>query len=349
MAQKMESIAEFARFFTDLVGSLVAGQPVVQSLELIRNQFSAAAATLVIETRGRTGETSRYHFSHSCKEGPSSVDDNGQSLSDMILSHAHISAHHLGGDQSSHYTLWLFRDREAPAFDTEETALAELVAAQLARGIELAWKVGSSEVERSLYSDALERMNVGVMMVDDHGRVVRVSPIAERFLGDREGLCIQSGKLRALSVSEDRLLQEAIRAALRGNDESDRSHGLSLTKRCGTKDLGILVRRINGGLQGNSGQAVAVYVRDATVVQEIEGDLVRQILDLTPAEAAVARRLTEGLSLDDAASSLAISRNTARAHLRSIFSKSGITRQTELVRLIMNSAAMLGDRPHTPA
>ena len=60
-------------------------------------------------------------------------------------------------------------------------------------------------------------------------------------------------------------------------------------------------------------------------------------------------RLAAGLSLEDAASSLDISRNTARAHLRSIFSKSGITRQTELVRLMLNSAVVLGERPRQVA
>jgi DNA-binding CsgD family transcriptional regulator len=81
----------------------------------------------------------------------------------------------------------------------------------------------------------------------------------------------------------------------------------------------------------------------------VESEFVRQIFDLTPAEAAVTRRLTAGLSLEDAASSLDISRNTARAHLRSIFSKSGITRQTELVRLVLSSAALLGEKPQQAA
>jgi DNA-directed RNA polymerase subunit F len=38
---------------------------------------------------------------------------------------------------------------------------------------------------------------------------------------------------------------------------------------------------------------------------------------------------------------LNIKRNTARAHLRSIFSKTGVRRQTELVRIFLNSVAWL--------
>jgi DNA-binding CsgD family transcriptional regulator len=48
-----------------------------------------------------------------------------------------------------------------------------------------------------------------------------------------------------------------------------------------------------------------------------------------------------GLTLDEAAEELSISRNTARAHLRSIFTKTGVSRQTMLVRLIVTSLAQL--------
>ncbi|MCY1183803.1 hypothetical protein D3C76_1770240 [compost metagenome] len=52
--------------------------------------------------------------------------------------------------------------------------------------------------------------------------------------------------------------------------------------------------------------------------------------------------LANGLTLDEASEELGISRNTSRAHLRSTFSKTGVTRQTMLVRLILRSVATLG-------
>lgn len=70
--------------------------------------------------------------------------------------------------------------------------------------------------------------------------------------------------------------------------------------------------------------------------------MTRQVFGFTPSEAALAMELANGLSLEDAAQSLGIRRNTARAHLRAIFSKTGVRRQTELVRLILNSVVTLG-------
>lgn len=337
------SIVEFGQLFKALSGCAVSGQPISHSLELVRSQFNATHAALISERHGRAAETECIILGD---EG-SILNDDGSSgalkLAELASSHPHISVHATMGDLPGRHTLWLFRDVEGEGFTSEETALAEMLVVQLTHGAEMARRMRFSEVERSLYSDVMERMSIGVVILDRTSKVLRVSPIAEKFLRDCEGLQVQAGKLRAVAAREDKLLQAAIKAAADDHPGCDKGRGLSLTKRSGAKHLGLVVRRVGHSSQP-SGQTVALYVRDSEVTQGVESDLVRQILDLTPAEAGVARRLTEGLSLEDAAASLDISRNTARAHLRSIFSKSGITRQTELVRMVMNSAAMLGER-----
>ncbi|TKT75908.1 helix-turn-helix transcriptional regulator [Aquamicrobium sp. LC103] len=245
------------------------------------------------------------------------------------------------GDTAS-YELRVFRTTDRDAFTQDDSAEADVLVAQIARSLDLAARLDGSTVEKSLYSDALDKLNVGVILVDQSGRLCSVSALAERFLAARDGIQAQLGKLRATSTGEDRLLQAAIREAT-DSCKPGVSRGVSLTKESGARTLGVMVRPMAGRRPGASPRAV-VYIRDCDVVPEVESEFVRQIFDLTPAEAAVTRRLTSGLSLEDAAMSLDISRNTARAHLRSIFAKSGISRQTELVRLVLNSAALLGER-----
>ncbi|WP_167759984.1 LuxR C-terminal-related transcriptional regulator [Paraburkholderia pallida] len=43
------------------------------------------------------------------------------------------------------------------------------------------------------------------------------------------------------------------------------------------------------------------------------------------------------MSIDEAGEAMGIRRNTVRSHLRSIFSKLGITRQSELLLLVFRS------------
>lgn len=81
-------------------------------------------------------------------------------------------------------------------------------------------------------------------------------------------------------------------------------------------------------------------------------DLVRQGLGLTAAEAKLAARLGSGVTLADAAADLGIAFHTARTQLKHIFSKTGARRQSELVGLIGDLAAIAparaGDAPLPP-
>ena len=87
---------------------------------------------------------------------------------------------------------------------------------------------------------------------------------------------------------------------------------------------------------------MVVYIRDAAGKSLASTAVTKQLFNLTPAETALSLELANGLSLEEAAEALNIRRNTARAHLRSIFSKTGVRRQTELVRIMLNSVMALG-------
>jgi DNA-binding CsgD family transcriptional regulator len=58
------------------------------------------------------------------------------------------------------------------------------------------------------------------------------------------------------------------------------------------------------------------------------------LFDLTRTEAVIAQNLTAGRSIDDIAIELASSRETIRSHLKSVFRKTGVNRQAQLVRLL---------------
>lgn len=339
MSFHSRSVVEFGHLLNTLTASLTDGSPVPVALAVVREHFAAAAVTLEIERRGE--ETAFF---------VSAVDAAGgieATLPDLTERFQQMQAAD-GGAGAASCLLRVFRAFDAPRFDQEEQDVAGVLVAQIARALELASRINSGIVEKSLYSEALDKLNVGVILVDASGRVCTASAVAERFLRRRDGLQTQAGRLRATNAGEDRLLQAAVREAALACGHGGTSRGVSLTKESGVRTLGVMVRPVPG-CEADANARVAVYIRDSDLAPEVESEFVRQIFDLTPAEAAVTRRLTSGLSLEDAATSLDISRNTARAHLRSIFSKSGITRQTELVRLVLNSAALLGDRPRQAA
>jgi DNA-binding CsgD family transcriptional regulator len=82
---------------------------------------------------------------------------------------------------------------------------------------------------------------------------------------------------------------------------------------------------------------VAVFIRDPESRSQASREMIQRLFGLTQAESSLALLLADGLSLDEAADQLGVRKNTARAQLRAIFSKTGVTRQTALVRLLLAS------------
>lgn len=58
-------------------------------------------------------------------------------------------------------------------------------------------------------------------------------------------------------------------------------------------------------------------------------------LGLSPKEAKFAQALVDHCKLDNAANAMFVSRNTAKFHLRNIFSKTGCRNQAELVKVLL--------------
>ncbi len=338
------SIVEFGRLFNDVADRMARGE-VEETLNLIRNGFGADAVLLSVECRKRS-LPARHHVA--AVPGHDEI----FALSSLINAAGALQepegfdtaeASFIEPDVAFRYVMRLYRKSGIAPFDAEETQLAQILMSQLGKAMEAASRIGNAEIERALYSDVLDRLQVGVLILDQTGRLLRVSDRANAMLTARDGLQLTGDKLRATITAEDKKLQSAIRDVLSGEASSVSGTGLSLSKSSTTRKMGLIVRRIDGEVapHGAGWPAVAIYIRDADMSPDLEAEMMRQIFDLTPAEAAVARRLTDGLSLEDTAAALDISRNTARAHLRSIFSKSGIRRQTELVRLVLNSAVIL--------
>ena len=62
-----------------------------------------------------------------------------------------------------------------------------------------------------------------------------------------------------------------------------------------------------------------------------------EVFGITPAEAKLVAHLVDGLTLTAAAEALGVSRNTARTQLSSIFTKTGVNRQMQLVKLVSDA------------
>ena len=72
--------------------------------------------------------------------------------------------------------------------------------------------------------------------------------------------------------------------------------------------------------------------------RRIDPGLVATTLGLTPTESRVAVWLAEGKSVPDIAQATGLSKNTVYWHLQQIYQKKSISRQVDLVRLVLSIA-----------
>jgi len=241
------------------------------------------------------------------------------------------------------------RPHREPPFSENDKALCTVVLPHLKRAVRLHSQLELMDSERRLYAGTVDRMLVGTVTLDETGAVLKSNPVADEMLREGDGLRLVNGAIRADAAAENRELQRLVKQALNLNGESGGRaaavvDAISITRKSARGKLGVLIRSLprTGWSKGKRRPSVALFIRDAERKSEASREMVRRLFDLTPAEASLALALANGLTLDEAAEGLNIRKNTARAHLRSIFSKIGVTRQTTLVRVLLGSVIWLG-------
>lgn len=240
------------------------------------------------------------------------------------------------------------RTEQAAPFSEDDKALVRFVLPHLKRAIQLHSRLDFLETERQLFAGTINRMLLGIISYDEQGNILETNEEARRILGEKDGIWMTRDALRLDRTTEERELHRIIRRACSGECAEATPamvDALAVTRPSGRASLGVLIKTVPAGeySEGRNRPAAVVYLRDPEAnAAQPSHELVRRLFGLTRMEATLALLLAEGLTLDEAAEEMNVRRNTARTHLRSIFCKTGVTRQTMLVRLLLNSVIRLG-------
>ncbi len=239
------------------------------------------------------------------------------------------------------------RNHASKQFSARDKAICALLLPHLKRAVELHSRLDTVEVERSIYANAINRMQIGTITLDENGAIIDMNSVADEILKQHNGLTIARGAIEATDAQENRTLQRLIRHAVLGHHGTAAAlvEAMPITRSFDKPRLGLLVRTVllSDWSEDNKRQvAVTLFLRDPDRKPQGVQEIIRKLFDLTPAETSLALLLTNGLTLEEAAEESGISKNTARTHLRAIFSKTGVTRQATLVRILLGSVVPLG-------
>lgn len=258
----------------------------------------------------------------------------------------HILGVDINTNDGAQCRLRISRGRDDAPFVESETHLLARFIPHLERSIKLHMQLNRIETERNLYAGAVDQMAVGTIILDDTGKVLQTNQVAERLLQEKDGIKQVNDGLQVGSARDTQEFRRLVRQAMlsqKGNLASV-VEAMRVKRPSGRADLGIIVRSVplSAWSEGKQCPTVVIFISDPEQQSSAPQEIVRALFDFTPAETQLAMLLANGLTLDEASEELGISRNTSRAHLRSTFSKTGVTRQTMLVRLILRSVATLG-------
>ena len=230
-------------------------------------------------------------------------------------------------------------------FSTDRRKLLETLVPHLKRALRIFVQYAQAWRERSVYQTVIDRIGVGVVLVDPKGMVMATNEVGQEILAAGDGLAVTGGRLTARDPATARTLESFIRAGAEAQTEPIHAHGqpLAVVRDNDPAPLTVIVhpgpsvQPVNAPLR----RSAIVVMRDPERRASVSAYVVGQLFGLTPAEATLATLIAQGADLDEAAAELGIRRNTARSQLQSIFMKTNAKRQSELVRMILSSVATL--------
>jgi DNA-binding CsgD family transcriptional regulator len=183
--------------------------------------------------------------------------------------------------------------------------------------------------------DALERVGCAALVVGASGEVALMNARAERLLGGE--LQLKAGRLRALDRANDHKLQRLIDGAVAARGSAAAAPPPIFLARRDMRPYMIEAFPAIGAMRDLFGRVAALLVvTDLASQPKPAAELAREAFGLTATEARLATTLASGESLRAAAEGRGMTHETARGHLKSIFSKVGVHRQTELVAVLAN-------------
>jgi DNA-binding CsgD family transcriptional regulator len=170
--------------------------------------------------------------------------------------------------------------------------------------------------------------------------------MATALLREADGVSLRGKHLHIEGHSANRELQAALASVIKAQQAGETSvvKALRVPRPGGRPALGLVIRPVpvSEWGEGQAGPSAAVFISDPDQRESASQQTLGELFSLTPAEARVAILLARGLSLAEVSKAQNTSPHTVRAQLKSIFAKTGVSRQAELVRMILGSVASLG-------
>lgn len=185
----------------------------------------------------------------------------------------------------------------------------------------------------------LDRIDRGVILIDERRRVKDANALGRRLLSEPNGLKVTAGRLGFTRADLDERLARHIAEYRKGNGGSLGPLAFSLRHDDQPPSRVVLVPVPPAADQREVAFFLLIYGPPER--REISIEVLTEVYGLTRAQAEVARSLFAGRGAEATAKALDLSLNTVRTHLKHIFTRCEVQSQRELLHLLATGPSEL--------
>lgn len=251
---------------------------------------------------------------------------------------------HAENEKPTH--LVLSRSARRPSFGTAEAQRMRELMPRLQRGLTQRARHEAIVDQHRAFLSAFENLPFGVVIVGKDAQLVRCNRVARKIIEGGAGLALRNGRLRARLPEADRQFHKCLQACLAANRHGPVPTTLRLPKPDGGSPVIARIGSIAvpAPRTGCSEGAAIVFLHDPERARRIDPEAIREAYALTRVESELTTHIAQGRSVEEAAELLRVSRHTARKYLQQVFAKTGVSRQVDLVRLILTGPVFAQSR-----
>ena len=246
----------------------------------------------------------------------------------------------LEGPGGSHLTWSLADPVASDGWGSSQIAMVRRLLPHIRQFVRVRQALMRTEARDTTVTALLDNPRIGVLQLDRRGRILAVNDRARLILRHGDGLSDKDGVLRARLPNDQLRLERLLGAALPTSGAVAVSGSMLLGRPSVLPPLVVHVKPVAVPQPDYGARHVAalVLIVEPGRHHRVDPELVATTLGLTPAESQVAVGLAEGKSVRDMAQATGLTDNAIYWHLKQIYQKKSISRQVDLVRLVLSIA-----------
>jgi DNA-binding CsgD family transcriptional regulator/PAS domain-containing protein len=237
----------------------------------------------------------------------------------------------------------IYRREGGRPLEAEDFTLLDSLVPHLARAYAIHAQLATARHECTALTEVIDRLPVGVLLVDTSARVTLANRSVEKILTLGDGFRLERGRPCASDPRENRALQGLLAAAARASGVDPTGGVLSISRPSGRRSFSVWVGSLLAAAPENStGEATAIlFIADTEAGEVSTTEVLQHLYQLTRAEADLVRLISSGQSLEQVAEARGVTMNTVRSQLKQVFCKTDTKRQGELVHLVLTGIAAM--------